>query len=142
MTRGGPVRLGWRSGTAGDSDDECAVFQGLDVVKDAGVEDEQPAGRQVEQIFPNARTDVPRHGVNRYSGGCRVRARAGTAPQHYEHDPEIGIFGMDVSVSIQRPGKRVARRRVMRRSIPHSHRMTRPEAMEFIKQKFNVEVID
>ncbi|HNX47086.1 MAG TPA: 50S ribosomal protein L5 [Methanomassiliicoccales archaeon] len=59
-----------------------------------------------------------------------------------KYDPEIGIFGMDISVSIQRPGKRVARRRVMRRSIPHTHRMTRPEAMEFIKQKFNVEVID
>jgi len=59
-----------------------------------------------------------------------------------KYDPEIGIFGMDISVSIQRPGKRVARRRVMRRSIPHIHRMTRPEAMEFIKQKFNVEVID
>jgi large subunit ribosomal protein L5 len=59
-----------------------------------------------------------------------------------KYDPEIGIFGMDISVSIQRPGKRVARRRIMRRSIPHSHRMTRPEAMEFIKQKFNVEVID
>jgi len=59
-----------------------------------------------------------------------------------KYDPEIGIFGMDISVSIQRPGKRVARRRIMRRSILHTHRMTRPEAMEFIKQKFNVEVID
>jgi hypothetical protein len=30
----------------------------------------------------------------------------------------------------------------MRRPIPRSHRMTREEAMEFIAQKFNVEVID
>ncbi|HOE52785.1 MAG TPA: 50S ribosomal protein L5 [Methanomassiliicoccales archaeon] len=59
-----------------------------------------------------------------------------------KYDPEIGIFGMDISVSIQRPGRRVARRRIMRRSIPRSHRMTREEAMEFIAQKFNVEVID
>lgn len=59
-----------------------------------------------------------------------------------KYDPEIGIFGMDVSVSIQRPGKRISRRRIMRRPVPHSHRMTREEAMEFMRQKFNVEVIE
>lgn len=59
-----------------------------------------------------------------------------------KYDPEIGIFGMDISVSIQRPGKRIARRRIMRRSVPHTHRMTRVEAMNFVKEKFNVEVID
>jgi len=30
----------------------------------------------------------------------------------------------------------------MRRSIPHTHRMTRVEAMNFMKERFNVEVID
>jgi large subunit ribosomal protein L5 len=59
-----------------------------------------------------------------------------------KYDPEIGIFGMDISVAMARPGKRVSRRRVMRRSIPHKHRLTRGEAMEFMKEKFNVEVID
>ncbi|MDD1772661.1 MAG: 50S ribosomal protein L5 [Methanomassiliicoccales archaeon] len=59
-----------------------------------------------------------------------------------KYDPEIGIFGMDISVSIQRPGKRVSRRRVMRRPIPMGHRMTRVEAMNFVKEMFNVEVID
>lgn len=59
-----------------------------------------------------------------------------------KYDPEIGIFGMDVSVSIQRPGKRISRRRVMRRSVPKKHRMTRAEAMNFMKEIFNIEVID
>jgi len=59
-----------------------------------------------------------------------------------KYDPEIGIFGMDVSVSIQRPGKRISRRRVMRRSVPKKHRMTRTEAMNFMKEIFNIEVID
>ncbi|TFG57211.1 MAG: 50S ribosomal protein L5 [Methanomassiliicoccus sp.] len=59
-----------------------------------------------------------------------------------KYDPEIGIFGMDVSVSIQRPGKRIARRRVMRRKVPKNHRMTRAEAMNFMKEIFNIEVID
>jgi large subunit ribosomal protein L5 len=59
-----------------------------------------------------------------------------------KYDPEIGIFGMDVSVSIQRPGKRISRRRVLRRPVPHKHRMTREEAMEFMKERFKIEVID
>jgi large subunit ribosomal protein L5 len=59
-----------------------------------------------------------------------------------KYDPEIGIFGMDISVSIQRPGKRISRRRIMRRPVPHTHRMTRTEAMKFVSEKFNVEVID
>lgn len=59
-----------------------------------------------------------------------------------KYDPEIGIFGMDVCVSIQRPGRRVARRRIMRRKLPHVHRMTRTEAANFMKEKFKVEVVE
>ncbi|HUT27210.1 MAG TPA: 50S ribosomal protein L5 [Methanomassiliicoccales archaeon] len=59
-----------------------------------------------------------------------------------KYDPEIGIFGMDVSVSIQRPGKRITRRRIMRCKVPKNHRMTRAEAMNFMKEIFNIEVID
>jgi large subunit ribosomal protein L5 len=58
------------------------------------------------------------------------------------YDPEIGIFGMDVSVVIQRPGYRVTQRRVMKRRLPKEHRMTRQEAINFMKQKFNAEVVE
>ena len=59
-----------------------------------------------------------------------------------KYDPEIGIFGVDVSVSLSRPGKRVTRRRVLRRSIPTHHRITRREGVEFVKSMFNAEVVD
>ena len=49
------------------------------------------------------------------------------------YDPEIGIFGMDVSVVIQRPGYRITQRRVMKRKLPKEHRMTRQEAVEFMR---------
>jgi large subunit ribosomal protein L5 len=58
-----------------------------------------------------------------------------------KYDPEIGIFGMDICVSVKRPGYRVATRRVMPRRIPKSHRLTKEEAMEFLKERFEVEVI-
>lgn len=59
-----------------------------------------------------------------------------------KYDPEIGIFGLDVSVSVTRPGRRVQRRGIMDRSIPKYHRVTRKEGHVWVKEKFNVEVID
>jgi large subunit ribosomal protein L5 len=59
-----------------------------------------------------------------------------------KYDPDIGIFGMDVSVGIQRPGRRVTRRRIMKRKLPKVHRMSRIEAANFMKEKYNVEVLE
>jgi large subunit ribosomal protein L5 len=59
-----------------------------------------------------------------------------------KYDPEIGIFGLDVSVSIARPGKRVSSRTILRRSIPKHNRVTHKEGVEWVQKKFNVEVID
>lgn len=58
------------------------------------------------------------------------------------YDPEIGIFGMDVNVSIQRPGYRVAKRRIMSRKLPKEHRMTRDESVQFMQEQFKVEVVE
>lgn len=58
------------------------------------------------------------------------------------YDPEIGIFGMDVNVVFMRPGYRVAKRRIMTRKIPHEHRMTREEAISFMKEQYKVEVVE
>jgi large subunit ribosomal protein L5 len=58
------------------------------------------------------------------------------------YDPEIGIFGMDVCVSIQRPGRRITRRRIMKKKLPKEHRMTRDEAVNFMKEKYNADVVE
>ncbi|MDH3365367.1 MAG: 50S ribosomal protein L5 [Thermoplasmata archaeon] len=59
-----------------------------------------------------------------------------------KYDPEIGIFGLDISVALSRPGRRIARRRTLRRSLPTYHRITRHEGVEFIRSKFNTEVVE
>ena len=59
-----------------------------------------------------------------------------------KYDPEIGIFGMDVNVVIRRVGGcRVERRALLSRRIPKEHRVQRDEAIEFVKNKFKVEVV-
>jgi len=59
-----------------------------------------------------------------------------------KYDPEIGVFGMDVSVSLQRPGWRVTRRADKARPIPRRHRITRDEGVRFIKDHFKAEVVE
>ncbi len=59
-----------------------------------------------------------------------------------KYDPEIGIFGLDVCVSLIRPGRRIAKRRIMRRRVPKHHRVSKKEGQEFVKTKFGVEVVD
>ncbi|QCJ46162.1 MULTISPECIES: 50S ribosomal protein L5 [Haloprofundus] len=57
-----------------------------------------------------------------------------------EYDPEIGIYGLDVTVNLVRPGYRVAKRDQVTRSIPSSHRLTPEDAVSFLEESFDVEV--
>jgi len=58
-----------------------------------------------------------------------------------KYDPEVGMFGLDVCVSLCRPGYRLKYRRKAPKPIPKSHQISSEEAMEFIKEKFNVELV-
>ncbi len=62
--------------------------------------------------------------------------------RNMKYDPEIGIFGMDISVTMKRPGKRISTRRIKRSKIPKKVRITPSEVKEFVKNKFNLEVIE
>lgn len=59
------------------------------------------------------------------------------------YDPEIGIFGMDIAITLARPGYRVMRRKRKNAHVPKRHRtISKEEAMEFLKQNFNVTIIE
>lgn len=59
-----------------------------------------------------------------------------------EYDPNIGIYGLDVTTTIVRPGYRVSKRDKETRSIPSSHRMTAEDAIAFLEDNFDVEVTE
>jgi len=54
--------------------------------------------------------------------------------------PELGIHGMDVSVSLGRAGFRVKRRHRVKSKIGKGHLLTADEAILFIKDEFDVEI--
>jgi large subunit ribosomal protein L5 len=57
-----------------------------------------------------------------------------------EYDPTVGIYGLDVTVNLVRPGYRVAKRDKASRSIPSNHRLTPDDAVAFVESTFDVEV--
>ena len=59
-----------------------------------------------------------------------------------KYDPDIGIYGMDINVVLRRAGNRITKRALLRRSIPKEHRVARDEAIQFMKDNFNVKVIE
>ena len=55
-------------------------------------------------------------------------------------DPEIGILGMDVCVTLERPGYRVKRKKI-KRKIGKNHVIRKEEAIEWVKKEFGVEIV-
>lgn len=55
-----------------------------------------------------------------------------------EYDPELGIIGFDVSVSLSRSGYRVKRRKEEQRSIPEKHQVGKEDAIRFFETIGNV----
>jgi large subunit ribosomal protein L5 len=58
-----------------------------------------------------------------------------------KYDPNIGIFGMDISITMEKPGYRIKRRRIARRKIPQRYKVEKEETMKFFTDTFKVEVI-
>ncbi len=57
-----------------------------------------------------------------------------------EYDPTVGIYGLDVTVNLVRPGYRVAKRDKATRSIPSTHRLNVEDAVSFLERHYDVEV--
>jgi large subunit ribosomal protein L5 len=56
------------------------------------------------------------------------------------YDPDIGIFGMNVAVTFEKPGYRIKRRKIQHKKVPNKHQVTKEETMEFMKQEFHVNI--
>ena len=58
-----------------------------------------------------------------------------------KYDPDIGILGLQVSITLERPGFRIKKRKYLKTEIPLRHRIPRADAVQFMKDKFNVKIV-
>ena len=59
-----------------------------------------------------------------------------------KYDPDIGIFGMDINIVLERPGHRISRRRRCKSKVGESHRVTKEESQQFFSQAFGLKVVE
>jgi len=59
-----------------------------------------------------------------------------------KYDPDVGILGMDVCVTLERSGFRIKRRRMRPQKIGKNHTITPSEAMDFVKKEFGTEIVE
>ncbi len=82
---------------------------------------------------------IPRTNFDEY-GDFSFGIKEHTDFEEMEYDPEIGIYGMDVTVSMTRSGKRIERRNRASRSLPRKQRLNIQDAVDYISERFEVEI--
>ena len=56
--------------------------------------------------------------------------------------PDIGIFGMDVNVVLERPGHRISRRRRRKSRVSKTHRVGRDESKAWFAGKYELNIVE
>jgi large subunit ribosomal protein L5 len=59
-----------------------------------------------------------------------------------KYDPEIGIIGLQVSITLERPGYRVKRRKIQKQKVSSHHSVNKKEAVAFMEQTFALKTGD
>ena len=58
------------------------------------------------------------------------------------YDPDIGIIGLQITATLNRAGFRIKRRKLQKKSLPKRHRITREDAIQFMKDNFNIKITE
>lgn len=55
-----------------------------------------------------------------------------------KYDPDIGIFGLNVSITFEKPGYRINKRKIQQKNIPQRHRITKEETLKYMEDNFQI----
>ena len=55
---------------------------------------------------------------------------------------EVGIIGLEASVTLERPGFRVKKRKYEKKNLPKKHRITKEEAINYIQTNFKAQIME
>ena len=57
-----------------------------------------------------------------------------------KYDPKIGIIGLQASITLERPGFRIKKRRLGKSKVGVKHRIKKLEAINFMKQNYSIKI--
>ena len=55
-----------------------------------------------------------------------------------EYDPDLKIMGLEVAVTLERPGFKIKKRKINPKKVGKSHLITKEDAQEFVTKEFGV----
>ena len=58
-----------------------------------------------------------------------------------KYDPKIGILGLEVSVSLTRPGFNIKLRSQRKTKVGKNHRITKNDSIKFLTEEFGVKIV-
>jgi len=58
-----------------------------------------------------------------------------------KYDPKMGVIGLQVCVTLEKPGFRIKKRKLLARKVNRSHRISKEESQEFMKKNFGVKIL-
>lgn len=57
-----------------------------------------------------------------------------------KYDPDIGIFGINVNITFEKPGYRIKRRKIQKSKIPARHLVKKDQTLKYMEDNFNVNI--
>lgn len=57
-----------------------------------------------------------------------------------KYNPEIGIMGLEVTITLTRPGYSIKKRKVKAKRIGKHHVITKQEAIDFMKENYEIKI--
>lgn len=57
-----------------------------------------------------------------------------------KYNPDIGVMGFEVCITLRRNGFRVKKRRYLRKKLPKKQKISKEEAMEYMKKEYKVQI--
>ena len=101
-------------------------------------------GKQAEELlkrlFKSIKNKIPKYKFDDY-GNLSFGIKEYINIPDVEYKPQIGIIGLEVAVTLERPGFRI-KRRLNKNKIGSKHKIAKEQSMDFIKNKFNVELTE
>ena len=99
----------------------------------------EPANEFLRRVIAANRNTVKASSFDSF-GNVSIGIREHIDIPGTKYNPEVGIVGMDVCISLTRPGYRVAKRRD-KHPVGKNHRISKEDAIKFFKEEYGAQVL-
>jgi large subunit ribosomal protein L5 len=100
-------------------------------------------GKKATDLIPNvldAKSNTLKEGCFDSNGSIAFGIQEYIDIKGSKYDPEIGMLGLQVCITLQRPGFRIKKKRMRPGKITKKHAITQEEAIAFMQEKYKTKL--